>query len=374
MVNERRRVAILGSTGSIGTQALEAIDVLNRDERLGVRFDVVALVAGRNRGLLDRQAAHWTPDVALCAAEAGAEALVEVASRDDVDIVVHAVVGAAGLAASFAAAGAGKRLCLANKESLVVGGDLLMATAEAGGALLLPIDSEHSAIFQAASCGRRQDVDRIILTASGGPFRDASLWPAERLAAATVDEALAHPTWTMGGKITVDSATLFNKGLELIEAVRLFGMPQDRIDVVVHPQSVVHSMVQFRDASTLAHLSPPDMRLPIAYALTHPRRGPSGARACDWSRAQSLDFEPPDPVRFPALSLAREAADRAGLVPAWLNAANEVAVAAFLDRELPFGDIAKVVARAVEAAPSDEPRDLNDLVQADAEARAFARS
>ena len=362
-----QRVAILGSTGSIGSQALDAVDALNRD---GFDFEVVALVAGTNRAKLAEQAKRWPRATAKLACDDGPGVLVEAAARQGVDIVVHAIVGAAGLPAAFAACEAGgRRLCLANKESLVVGGTLLTSLARRNGVEFVPIDSEHTAIFQAMACGRREEVRRVILTASGGPFRDAGEWPADRLANATVDEALNHPTWTMGGKITVDSATLFNKGFELIEAVHLYGLPPGGVAVVVHPQSIVHSMVEFVDGSTIAHLSPVDMRLPIAYALTHPRRGDGGSGTLDWSRAWSLEFGPPDEGRFAALRLCREAVERGGVVPAYLNAANETAVRAFLDGKLRFGQISQVVERAVAAAPDKTPTRLDDLLQADQAAR-----
>ncbi|MEM7807894.1 MAG: 1-deoxy-D-xylulose-5-phosphate reductoisomerase [Planctomycetota bacterium] len=361
-----RRVAILGSTGSIGTQTLDAIDHLNQS---GFDFDVVAMTAGRNKDLLHEQAQRWPEAVTAVSSEDGPEALVDFAARDDVDIVVHAIVGAAGLEASFAAAETGKRLCLANKESLVVAGTLLMDRVRKAGGEIVPIDSEHTAIFQAMACGRREDVRRIILTASGGPFREASAWPAGRLQNASVEEALAHPTWTMGGKITVDSATLFNKGFELIEAVHLYAMDEADVEVVVHPQSLVHSMVEFADGSTIAHVSAVDMRLPIAYALTHPERGRDVCGRMNWRQATRLDFEPPDESRFGALGLCRQAVRRGGVVPAWLNAANEVAVERFLSGELSFGGITETVARCVKLAPADQPTSLSDLLATDAAAR-----
>jgi 1-deoxy-D-xylulose-5-phosphate reductoisomerase len=358
---------VLGSTGSIGTQTLEAIENLNAD---GFAFEVVALVAGRNRAKLAEQAKRWKPKRVAAVVDEGPAVLEQVARWDQVDAVVHAVVGAAGLPAAFAAAGAGKRLCLANKESLVVGGRLLTELARQRGCEIIAVDSEHTAIFQAIACGRRVDVERIVLTASGGPFRDAKAWPVNRLAKATVAEALNHPTWQMGGKITIDSATLFNKGFELIEAVRLYDVPQERVGVCVHPQSIVHSMVEFRDGSTIAHLSPSDMRLPIAYALTHPKRGRSGSATWDWSTPTTLEFEPPDEARFPSLALARQAAeDASGVLATVLNAANEVAVEAFLKEQLSFGGISEVVAAAMQDAPQASPADLEDLLAIDAEAR-----
>jgi 1-deoxy-D-xylulose-5-phosphate reductoisomerase len=366
----KRRVAILGSTGSIGTQTLDAIDALNHD---GFDFEVVAMTAGSNRELLAEQQQRWPEATTAVVADDGPEVMVEAASRGDVDIVAHAVVGAAGLAASFAAAEVGNRLCLANKESLVIGGSLLMQAVERGGGQIVPIDSEHTAIFQAMAAGRRDEVRRVLLTASGGPFRDAAEWPAERLAKATKAQALDHPTWTMGGKITVDSATLFNKGFELIEACHLYDLPPEQVDVVVHHESVVHSMVEFIDGSVIAHLSPVDMRLPIAYALTHPRRGRCGSGVWDWSQPTTLHFEPPDEERFPALQLCRDAVRRGGVVPAYLNAANEVAVGAFLENQLNFGDIAAVVAGVVASAPDEQPDGLASLLEADEAARVVAK-
>ena len=271
---------------------------------------------------------------------AGPGGLVELVRRDDVDTVVAAVVGAAGLPAAVAAVEAGKTLALANKESLVCAGSLLMPLARAKGVPILPVDSEHSAVFQAMHCGRAGEVRRVILTASGGPFRTAS---AEQIEHATVAEASAHPTWKMGGKITIDSATMFNKGLELIEACWLFDLPPDRIEIVVHPESVVHSMVEFVDGSVLAQLSPPDMRTPIQYALTYPERKDGNSRRLDLTKAFALRFEPPDFSRFPALSMAYEAARAGGTAGVVLNAANEAAVAAFLAARVRFGGIARLV-------------------------------
>ena len=383
----RRRVAILGSTGSIGTQALEVIDALNAERGGGGGFEVVALVARRSGAKLLEQAARYKPKlVALTDAAASAEfrgrlaatgasvldgdaALVEVAAHGGVDLVLHGVVGAAGLAASFAAVRAGKTLCLANKESLVVGGTLLTDVAVKNNATILPVDSEHSAVFQAMRCGRFEEVDRVTLTASGGPFRT---WPADRIAGATVADAMKHPTWDMGGKITVDSATMFNKALEIIEAVRLFALPPETVGVVVHPQSVVHSMVEFRDGSTIAHLSPPDMRTPIGYALTYPDRGRPGSRRMDWSSPRTLTFEPPDPTRFPALRLAYAALAGGASACVALNAANEVAVGAFLDKRIKFGQIAEVVEEAMRKTPAADPQTLDDLLAADAAARRTA--
>lgn len=370
----RRRLAILGSTGSIGTQALQVLDRLNAQHTVvgGVgRFEVVALAAHNNRELLAQQVKRYRPRYAALASE-DPKILERFASLSEIDTVIHAVSGAAGLAASFAAARTGKRLCLANKESLVCAGPLLTKLVERNGGELLPIDSEHSAIFQALASGQKGEVRRLILTASGGPFRDAKKWPNERLAVATAEQAMAHPTWRMGGKITIDSATLFNKALELIEAVRLFRVPHERVEVVVHPQSVVHSMVEFVDGSTIAQLSPPDMRLPIGYALTYPERFDGGARRLDFSAACSLDFEPPDETRFPALRLARRALDAGGTMPLVLNAANEVAVEHFASGRLSFGGIATTVEKTMQRTTPSDPTNLEDLLAADADARRVA--
>lgn len=380
----RRRVAILGSTGNIGVQTLEVIDALNAD---GQELEVVALVAHQNARLLIEQAHRHHPRIVgltdVEAADENADALrregrevlvgpaaaVEVARHAEVDVVVHAVVGAAGLPAALAAAAAGKRLALANKESLVVGGTLLTEAAKRGGATILPIDSEHSAVFQAMQCGRLEEIERVILTASGGPFRT---WQPERMSDATVEDAMAHPTWAMGGKITVDSATMFNKALEIIEAVHLFNLPPEKVEVVIHPESVVHSMVEFRDGSTMAQLSPPDMRTPIGYALTYPHRGRPGGRRMDWREAIRLNFEPPDAARFPALRLAGEVLAAGGTAPATFNAANEVAVSRFLARRLPFGRISEVVEATLQQVSPSAVTGLECLFDADAHARRVA--
>ena len=378
-----RRVAILGSTGSIGCQTLEVIDALNAT--VG-QFQVVALAANQNIAKLAQQVERYRPklvavtdeqamqrNAALCGAFGGVgvgpEAIAVLAANPEVDIVVHAVVGAAGLRASFAAAEAGKRIALANKESLVVGGDLLMEAVRRGGASILPIDSEHSAVFQAMLAGRREDVDRVLITSSGGPFRT---WPQERMQSARVEDALNHPTWRMGGKITIDSATLFNKALEIIEAVHLFDLPPEKIDIVVHPESIIHSMVEYCDGSVMAQLSPPDMKTPIGYALTYPERGRPGGRRMDWSQACRLHFEPPDHERFPALRLARQALAAGGSAPVTLNAANEVAVHRFLARKLPFYRISQIVESAMKQLSAQPMKSLEDLLAADARARAVA--
>ncbi|HEU4699850.1 MAG TPA: 1-deoxy-D-xylulose-5-phosphate reductoisomerase [Gemmatimonadales bacterium] len=377
-----RGVAVLGSTGSIGRSALA---VLARQRE---HFRVVALTAGRNGELLAEQARAWRPAfLGLCHAEestaglpagtaTGCEALVEAATRPDVDIVLNAVVGAAGLEATLAALRAGKRVALANKESLVMAGDLVAEAARAGGGELVPVDSEHSAVLQCldgrAEAAREGGVlARLVLTASGGPFRT---WAAERVQSATVAEALNHPTWRMGAKITVDSATLVNKALEVIEAHFLFGLPYDALDVVVHPQSIVHALVEFRDGSVLAQLGFPSMELPILYALTHPARLPdAGVRRFDPVAAGPLTFEPVRADVFRAFGLGVAAGRAGGTAPAVFNAANEIAVAAFLDGALPFGQIAEVIERVLDAHVVGAADTLEAVRAADTWARARAR-
>ncbi len=338
-----RRVLIVGSTGSIGTQAL---DVVSRSDTL----EVVGLAAHSNADVLLEQAArHGVDRVALAdehaaatAGEtwegtvlAGAEGLVELITDTECDLVLNALTGSAGLGPTVAALGEGIDLALANKESLVVGGELVTTLAEATGAAILPVDSEHSALFQLLAGERPGTVDRLVLTASGGPFRGRT-----DLSGVTREEALAHPTWDMGGKITIDSATLMNKGLEVIEAHHLFGVPYERIDVVVHPQSIVHSLIHLNDGASLAHLGNPDMRVPISFALHYPDRADVPVKTLDLAEVGSLDFEPPDEDTFPCLRLAREAGAAGGTAPCVLNAANEVAVDAFLGGRLPFTGIA----------------------------------
>jgi 1-deoxy-D-xylulose-5-phosphate reductoisomerase len=346
---------VLGATGSIGGQALEVISA--------------------------------APDLSVCALAAGSQPLAELAQALDVqhvqvggdltdllevsepDIVLNAVVGFAGAAATLWALERGVTLALANKESLVAAGDLAVSAWERGGGLLLPVDSEHSAVFQCLEGRSRETVESLVLTASGGAFRDT---PVEDLGAATVEDALTHPTWTMGPKITVDSATLANKGLELIEAHYLFGLPYERIEVVVHPSSIVHAFVRFRDGAAFAHLGYPDMRIPISYALTYPERRQVPVPPLDLASGLTLEFSAPDPERFPLLRVAREAGERGGTYPCAFNAANEVAVAGFLAGRIGFLEIAPLVEDAlgqVEGAPA---RDLAELVEADAEARRVA--
>jgi 1-deoxy-D-xylulose-5-phosphate reductoisomerase len=380
-----RGIAILGATGSIGTAALEVID------KLGEPYRVVALSGHSRTELLLEQVRKFRPAAVCCSCDdvapdicraienlgarlyRGDQGLIELVQRDDVHTVVAAVVGAAGLPAVIAAVKAGKRIALANKESLVIAGSIIMPLAKRTGAVIIPVDSEHSAIFQAMQCGRKDQIRRVILTASGGPFRT---WPIERIHTASVQEALAHPTWRMGNKVTIDSATMFNKGLELIEACWLFGIRPGIVEIVVHPQSVIHSMVEFADGSVIAQLSPPDMRTPIQYAITYPDRIAGCSKRMDWSRAQVLHFEPADFRRFRALEVAYDVAERGGVLGAVMNAANEVAVESFTSGKIAFGEIPQVVAaiisRAgaqgdVQSAPS-----LDDLLSADRAARAAA--
>jgi len=370
-----RRVALLGSTGSIGTTALRVL------ERQRDRFRVTALTAFANSALLEEQAARFAPTFVGLVHNGtphdsrwhtGRSCLIEAATRADVDIVLNAVVGAAGLDATLAALEAGKRVALANKETLVMAGDLASAAAARGGGEIVPVDSEHSAILQCIAGRPRGEVRRVILTASGGPFRE---WAPERLASATVDDALHHPTWQMGRKITIDSATLANKALEVIEAHFLFGLPYDRIDVVVHPQSVVHSLVEFVDGSVLAQLSAPTMELPVLYALTHPERVPdTGVRPFDPVACSPLTFEPVGHDRFPALRMGVAAGRAGGVAPAVFNAANEQAVALFLERRITFNDIARAIDSALDTLAAGPAESRDAVLAADAEARRHVRS
>lgn len=369
-----RGVAILGSTGSVGTTALRVL-ARQRDA-----FRVRALTAFSNVPLLRAQAAEYAPSFvgmvqsapdADASWAAGPECLVTAATRDDVHTVINAVVGAAGMRATLAALQAGKRVALANKETLVMAGGLVTAAARRGGGELVPVDSEHSAILQCIAGRPMHEVRRLIITASGGPFRT---WETERVQSATVRDALNHPTWSMGRKITVDSATLVNKALEVIEAHHLFGIPYDRIDVVVHPQSVVHSFVEFVDGSVLAQLGVPSMELPVLYALTHPDRiADSGVPAFDPVALSPLTYEPVRHAAFPALGLGIAAGKRGGAAPAVFNAANEQAVARFLDGEMAFGDIARAIESALDAVGDLAGDTLEALVAADALARAHVR-
>ena len=388
MNTSKQRVTVLGSTGSVGVSTL---DVISRHPE---RFEVFALSAATRVDEMLAQCAQFSPRFAVMASAPhaallaeklkqnglktrvlmGEDAIEKIASHDEVDAVMAAIVGAAGLGPCLAAARAGKRLLLANKEALVVGGELFMRTVREGGATLLPIDSEHSAIFQSlpedpSTWGRR--IDKIILTASGGPFRTRA---PETLGAVTPEQACAHPNWVMGRKISVDSATMMNKALEVIEARHLFGVSPDQIEVVIHPQSVVHSMVQFTDASVIAQLGTPDMRVPIAVGLAWPERIESGAARLDFRQMASLTFDAPDAALFPGLGLAWQALRAAPGTTAVLNAANEVAVEAFLDRRLRFDRIHAVNMETLEAVAPSKPASLADLLALDASARAAANA
>ncbi|MES2791547.1 MAG: 1-deoxy-D-xylulose-5-phosphate reductoisomerase [Planctomycetota bacterium] len=376
------RIAVLGSTGSIGTNCLEVLGGMRDQTR------VAGLTAHRRWQDLQRQAELFQPrrvvisdaslkdEIPRSAFSAktelvfGAEAIEALAADDETDVVVAGIVGAAGLRGTWAAVEAGKRVCLANKETLVVAGPLVMDLARQRGATLIPVDSEHSAVFQALQSGRRNEVKRVVLTASGGPFRT---WDASRLKSVTRDEALAHPIWNMGPKITIDSATLMNKALEVIEARWLFDLDADQIEVVVHPQSIVHSFVEFVDGSVIAQLSPPDMKLPIQYALTYPERTAGIAPKLDWKTAFHLDFSPPDVDRFPALLLGFEVARRGGTCGAVLNAANEVAVERFLAGELAFCDIPRACRAVLDSHHFDPNPTLSELFRQDAWAREETR-
>jgi 1-deoxy-D-xylulose-5-phosphate reductoisomerase len=377
-----KNIAILGSSGSIGHSTLWVVDQYPEE------FNIFGLAVGSNLQALSAQIKKYHPSV-VCAADDNAKAefapeakrlgvtllsgqagLEALASDSDVDIVLNAVVGFAGLRSTLAAARAGKRIALANKESMVAGGELVNRTLRGGAGELIPVDSEHSAIFQCLMAGRKSDVKRLVLTSSGGPFRSL---PPEKLNEVTVEQALKHPTWNMGRKITVDSATLMNKGLEIIEAVYLFGMEAERIDVVIHPQSIVHSMVEYTDGSIIAQLSKPDMRLPIEYALFYPERRSISIANLDFGSEFSLDFEPPDETKFKSLNLARQALRSGGAAPAIFNAANEVAVEAFLSRKLRFVDIFNAVENALNRAPFIEGDNIESITQADINGRESVR-
>jgi len=377
-----RKIAILGATGSVGKSTLDLIE-RNRD-----RYEVTAVTASTSVDALADVARRTGARLAViadgarlgdleellagsgCRAAAGSESLVEAATVE-ADVVIAAIAGCAGLGPVMAAVEAGRTVALANKEALVTAGALMTDAAASSGATLLPVDSEHNAIFQCLAGNRAQDVSRIILTASGGPFRTAS---AETVRAATPAQAVAHPNWSMGAKISVDSATLMNKGLELIEAHYLFGLPSAQLDVVIHPQSVIHSMVEFVDGSVLAQLGTPDMRIPIAYALAWPERMRTPAQRLDLTAVARLDFEAPDFDRFPALKLARHALEAGGDAPVVLNAANEVAVASFLSGEISFPEIVRVVEEAIGDADFDAPRSIGDVLEIDRVTRERARA
>jgi 1-deoxy-D-xylulose-5-phosphate reductoisomerase len=360
-----KRVAILGSTGSVGTQALDVVRT-HREQ-----YEVVALAAGRNTELLAAQAAEFgvAPDRARSCIDAP-NTLAELAALPEADVVLNAVVGFAGLPATVAALRHGKRLALANKESLISGGPVVNAVRAEGGGEIVPVDSEHSALYQALRAGRASEVRRLILTASGGPFRART---RDELAFVTVADALKHPTWDMGAKITIDSSTLMNKGLEVIEAHELFGFDYDRIDVVVHPQSVIHGMVEFTDGATIAQLSMPDMRLPIGLALGAPDRLDEPFGAIDWSGLSQLTFEGPDHEAFPCLALAYEAGRAGGGAPATLSGANEVAVEAFLAGRIPWLAISEVNASVLDQGVGNVS-EVADVLEADRVARERART
>jgi len=369
----RRKIAILGATGSIGKSTLDLV------ERNPERFEVVAVTAATNSEALADIARRTGAKFAAvadegqltdlqerlsstnCRTAAGEGALIE-AAGSAADLVIAAIVGCAGLRPVMAAVEAGKTVALANKEALVTAGSLMTEAASKSGATILPVDSEHNAIFQCLACSSKDSISKIILTASGGPFRTAS---AETIRDATPAQAVAHPNWSMGAKISVDSATMMNKGLELIEAHHLFSVPSDRIEIVIHPQSVVHSLVEFADGSVLAQLGSPDMRIPIAYALAWPQRMPTPAQRLDLPAIARLDFEAPDLERFPALKLAREALEKGGAAPIVLNAANETAVARFLRGSIGFTDIARLVERALEEDVSPAPSSISEVLDID---------
>jgi 1-deoxy-D-xylulose-5-phosphate reductoisomerase len=373
-----QRIAVLGSTGSIGTSCLEVIGALPE------RLNLSGVAARSSWELLGRQTERFAPRWAVLSDSSlkgvvprsafsaktellfGPEAVERLASDPEIDVIVSGIVGAAGLAGTWAALEAGKRVCIANKETLVVAGPLVMDLARRRGAAVIPVDSEHSAVFQALQSGRKQEVKRIVLTASGGPFRGLSALDLERVTPAM---ALAHPTWNMGKKITIDSATMMNKALEVIEAKWLFGLDVDQIEVVVHPQSIVHSFVEFVDGSVMGQLSPPDMKLPIQYALTWPDRMPGVSPKLDWTKRFQLEFEPPDLERFPALELGFEVARRGGTCGAVLNAANEAAVERFLNNDLKFCDIVRACRAVLEAHDYDPSPSLADLFAHDRKAR-----
>jgi len=380
-----KQISILGSTGSIGRQCL---DVVGRHPD---RFRVVALAAGSSIETLAEQVRAFRPELVSVGDESrvrelkarlgsrngrgpeiqvGGAGLEAVATHPSADIVVSAAVGVVGLPATYSAIQRGKSVALANKEVLVAAGEVVMAAARKAGVAMLPVDSEHNAVHQCLRAGGPGEVRRLVLTASGGPFRTT---PAAKLARVTPKQALAHPNWRMGQRITIDSATLMNKGFEVIEAHWLFDMPLERIDVVIHPQSIIHSMVEYVDGSVLAQLGPTDMRLPIQYALTYPERVPSAGFSLDWSRIKQLEFAAPEPKKFPCLGLAREAIRRGGAAPCALNAADETAVAAFLEGRIAFPGIARVVERVLERTPTAPLGSIDAVIAADREARRVAQ-
>jgi 1-deoxy-D-xylulose-5-phosphate reductoisomerase len=381
-----KQLSILGSTGSIGRQCLSVVEALPE------RFAIVALAAGGNLPELAGQIERHRPELVsvsdekkaqelasrlrgtgispLPAIHHGREGLLSVGTHPRADMVVSAAVGVVGLEATYEAVNLGKTVALSNKEVLVAAGELVMAAAKKAGRELLPVDSEHNAVHQCLRGGTHGEVRRLVLTASGGPFRKTPLASFETV---SPEQALAHPNWKMGNRVTIDSATMMNKGFEVIEARWLFGVRPDQIDVVIHPQSTVHSMVEFVDGSILAQLAPTDMRMPIQYALTYPERVASNQLALDWSKLRRLDFAKVSTRRFPCLRLAREAMKKGGALPCALNAADEVAVAAFLDRRLPFPGIAEVIERVLARTPRTRFEKMDDVLAADAEARRMAK-
>jgi 1-deoxy-D-xylulose-5-phosphate reductoisomerase len=384
-----KRISILGSTGSIGRQCLEVVAAHPG------KFQIVALAAGANVQLAAEQTLKHNPQLVSVATECGArelcdalknsragksqpqpeivfgvEGMERVATHPDAEMVLSAAVGVVGLPATYKAIEQGKHIALANKEVMVAAGEVVTAAVKRSGVALLPVDSEHNAIHQCLRAGENREVKRLVLTASGGPFRKTH---ASQFKKITPKQALAHPNWKMGQRITIDSATLMNKGFEVIEAKWLFGMDLDKIQVVIHPQSTIHSMVEFVDGSILAQLGPTDMRMPIQYALTYPERIPSNGYALDWSAMRRLDFEDVPAKKFPCLTLAQEALRQGGPLPCALNAADEIAVAAFLEKKLPFLGIAVVIERVLEKMPRTPMRVIEDVLSADAEARRLAR-
>jgi 1-deoxy-D-xylulose-5-phosphate reductoisomerase len=381
-----KQLAILGSTGSIGRQCLSVV------EALPGRFGVVGLAAGSNLDELVGQIERHRPEVVSVgdagkvdelaarlkekgispppSIHHGREGMLAAGTHSKADIVVSAAVGVVGLEATYEAVKLGRTIALSNKEVLVAAGELVMAAAEKAGKELLPVDSEHNAVHQCLRAGVHKEVTRLVLTASGGPFRKTPLKDLEKV---SVEQALAHPNWRMGNRITIDSATMMNKGFEVIEAHWLFGMRPEQIDVVIHPQSTIHSMVEYVDGSILAQLGPTDMRMPIQYALTYPERVASNQVALDWSKLKRLDFEKASTRRYPCLRLAREAMKKGGALPCALNAADEVAVAAFLERKLPFLGIPEVVEKVLGRMPRLKLQKMDEVLSADAEARRMAK-
>lgn len=381
-------LTILGSTGSIG---LNTLDVVRHHRQ---QYRVYGLAAGQNVAVLLEQILEFRPAVVVAATEAvreqlaaglrtsgiapsgwpellfGAEARIAVSTAPEVDAVISAIVGVAGLAATVSAAKTGKRICLANKEVLVSAGKLMMEAVASGGAELIPVDSEHNGVHQCLRAGSRSDVTKLILTASGGPFRNT---PPDELASVTPREALRHPTWKMGNRITIDSATLMNKGFEVIEACWLFGFSPDQVDVVIHPQSTVHAMIEYNDGSVIAQISATDMRMPIQYALTYPQRADAPVPKINWQQARAWEFHPPDFGKFPLLRLAYDAQRAGGAATCVLNAADEIAVEAFLAEKIGFTSIAGIVEETLSRMPSRQPDTIDDILQVDGDSRAIAR-